>query len=161
MTITATATGLKILRPGMTRAQTAELEKQLKDGEIRAWEIDTAYWIHEALADVRQDRVTLGHAPSAAEKALAPRITAAIRQAACSPKVTVRTTALGGGQFRVYLPSSTAAYAGIDSTDCTWALESLEQAAGATITVTSVKVSSGDSTWFRTVLLTATPKASS
>lgn len=153
--MTATG-GLKLLSPKMTRTQTEVLEKMLRNGQIRTFSIDVDYWIHEALAGVRKDRITLGHCPSEQEKALASQLTAAIREVASNPKAGVRTDALGGDQFRVHLPSSTAAYAGLDTTGHTSWLSLLERSVKASITVTNVAVSRGDS-WFRTVLLQATP----
>lgn len=147
---------LKILDPAMTKTQTALLEKKLTDAHIRAWEIPTAEALKDTLRDVHADRVALGHCPSAEDKRLARQLTAGIRDRASNPKANVRTTPLGAGRFRVRLPRTTAEYAGIGSPEQTPWLTSLETAAHARITVTSVTVSRSDS-WYRTVLLHATP----
>ena len=158
MTPTIAAQGaLKLLSPKMTRTQTGLLEKKLRNGQICTFSIDVDYWISETLADVHQDRITLGHCPSGQEKALASQLTAAIREVASNPKAGVRTDALGSGQFRVRLPRSIAAYVGLDAPGRTTWLSLLERTAGASITVTSVAVSPGDS-WFLVVLLQATPE---
>ena len=74
----------------LTKAQTERLEKSLADGEIRAWDIPASLELREVCQSVRRGRVALGHAPSAADiKALAAKITRAIRDRAGSPRGNV------------------------------------------------------------------------
>jgi hypothetical protein len=87
------------------------------------------------------DRATPAPRPSNGDKALAGKITRAVRKIMSNPQLSVRTTALGGGRFRVRLPSTAAPYAGLDSTTRTLRLERLEEAAGARITVTNITAS--------------------
>lgn len=98
---------------------------------------------------------TLGHCPPDGDKVLAGKITRAVRKVMSNPQLSVRTTALGSGRFRVRLPSTAAASAGLGSTQRTPWLERLEEAAGAGITVTSVTASRADSRLFSVVHLHA------
>jgi hypothetical protein len=97
----------------------------------------------------------LGHCSPDGDKVLAGKITRAVRKVMSNPQLSVRTTALGSGRFRVRLPSTSAASAGIGSTQRTPWLERLEEAAGAGITVTSVTASRADSQLFSVVHLHA------
>jgi hypothetical protein len=139
----------------MGKEQTALLEKKLAVACARALDVPAALDADEVLSAVHRDRVTLGHCPPDGDKALAGKITRAVREIMSNPQLSVRTTALGSGRFRVRLPSTSAASAGLDSTQRTPWLERLEQAVGTRITVTSVTASRTDSRLFSVVHLRA------
>lgn len=146
---------LLVLVPGMSRTQTALLEKKLAGASARALNVPPAQDADEVLSAVHRDRVTLGHCPPDGDKALAGKITRAVREVMSNPRLSVRTTALGSGRFRIRLPSTSAASAGLDSTQRTPSLGRLELAAGAGITVTSVTASRAESWLFSVVHLRA------